>query len=245
MTPNEKQIDVLMRRHARPAEPAITGEHLDADEMNTFAEGSLPAAARARYVSHLASCGECRQQVAQFALAGGAVIRAESVVAERPRRRTFWEGVSALFAPRGLRYAAFAATLLIVAGIAFIALRRPPLSNDLVASKSESEQHPASAIQPPASSSNGATTETNTLPQQSNSPSTASTSSDQSGKRDADKLAEAAPPPSIMKEAPTAPAAETKKAGTESDLAKNQPSYAPPPPGDTGQPTSVGGVAAK
>ncbi|HXI23045.1 MAG TPA: hypothetical protein VNG71_04150 [Pyrinomonadaceae bacterium] len=245
MTPNDKQIDLLMRRHARTAEPEITGEHLDADEMNTFAEGKLPPAARARYVSHLASCIACRQQVAQIALAGGAVVRSESAVAERPRRRTFWEGVSALFAPRGLRYAAFAAVLLIVAGIAFIALRRPQPPNDLVASRTENEQHPASAIQPQANSANGAATEANTRPQQSNSPTNTSAGSNQSEKRDADKIAEAAPAPTMMKEAPPAPAVETKKAATESDLAKSQPSYAPPPPGETGQPASVGGVAAK
>jgi hypothetical protein len=244
MTPNDKQVDLLMRRHARTAEPEITGEHLDADEMNTFAEGMLPPMARARYVSHLASCGDCRQQVAQIALAGGAVIRAESPVAEGPRRRPFWQGVSAFFAPAGLRYAAFAAVLLIVAGIAYIALRRPRQPNDLVASRTESEQHPASAIQPPAGPANGAATEANTRPQLSNSPTTASTGSDQSEKRDADKYADA-PAPTTMKEAPPAPAVETKKAATGSDVAKDQTAYAPPPPGEASQPASVGGVAAK
>src|ERR1051326_5459518 len=107
MTPNDKQIDLLMRRHARTVAPAITGEHLDADAMNTFAEGALPPAARARYVSHLASCSECRQQVAQIALAGGGVIRAQGPVTEGARRRSFWHGVNTLFAPRALRYAAF------------------------------------------------------------------------------------------------------------------------------------------
>src|SRR2546423_8551411 len=162
--------------------------------MNTFTEGTLPPAARAQYVSHLAQCDHCRQQVAQIALAGGAVIRAESAVAERPRRRTFWQGVSAFLTPGGLRYAAFAAVLLIVAGIAFIALRRPQSPNDLVASRTESEQHPASAIQPPAGPANGAATEANTRPQLSKSPTTASTRSDQSAKRDADKYADAPAP---------------------------------------------------
>lgn len=245
MTPNDKQIDLLMRRHARTAGPEITGEHLDADELNTFAEGMLPPAARARYVSHLASCDECRQHVAQIALAGGAVVRAESPVSERPQRRPFWEGVSALFAPRGLRYAAFAAVLLIVAGIAFIALRRPQPPTELVASRTESDQHPASAIQPPAGPTNGAATDANTRPQQSNSPATTSIGSDKAEDRDAEKFAGASPAPLIMKEAPTAPAVEAKKAAPESDLAKSQPSYAPPPPGEAGQPTSVGGVAVK
>jgi hypothetical protein len=245
MTPNDSQMDVLLRRFASGAPGESLGEHLDADEMNTFAEGMLPPAARARYVSHLASCDECRQHVAQIALAGGAVIRAESPVSERPQRRPFWEGVSALFAPRGLRYAAFAAVLLIVAGIAFIALRRPQPSSELVASRTESDQHPASAIQPPAGATNGAATDANTRPQQSNSPATTSIGSDKAEDRDAEKLAEASPAPLAMKEAPTAPALEAKKAAPESDLAKSQPSYAPPPPGEAGQPTTVGGVAAK
>src|SRR2546423_6594006 len=213
--------------------------------MNTFAEGTLPPAARAQYVSHLAQCDHCRQQVAQIALAGGAVIRAESAVAERPRRRTVWQGASAFLTPGGLRYAAFAAMLLIVAGISFIALRRPPSPNELVASRTESEQHPASAIQPPAGPTNGPATESNTRPQLSNSPSTTSRGSDQSEKRDLDKFADAAPVPTTMKEAPPAPAVETRKAATGSDVAKDQPSYAPPPPGEAGQPASVGGVAAK
>jgi hypothetical protein len=245
MTPNDKQIDLLMRRQARTAEPEITGEHLDADEMNTFAEGVLPPAARAQYVSHLASCGECRQQIAQIAVAGGAVIRAESPVTERPQPRPFWQGVSALFAPRGLRYAAFAAVLLIVAGIAFIALRRPPAPDDLVASRTESEQHPASAVQPAAGPANGAATDANTRPQQSSSPTTTAIGSDKSEKRDLDKFADAAPPPTTMKEAPAAPELETKKAVTESDVARGQPSYAPPPPGEIASAAGSGGVAVK
>src|SRR2546423_5585575 len=161
--------------------------------MNTFAEGTLPPAARAQYVSHLAQCDHCRQQVAQIALAGGAVIRAESAVAERPRRRTVWQGASAFLTPGGLRYAAFAAVLLIVAGIAFIALRRPQSPNDLVASRTESEQHPASAIQPPAGPTNGAATESNTRQQLYNSPSTTSRGYVKYEIRDLAKLVEAVP----------------------------------------------------
>ena len=243
MTPNDKQIDLLMRRHARAAEPEVAGEHLDADEMNTFAEGALPIAARARYVSHLASCAECRQQVAQLAISSGVAVRTE--IGEARSRRSFWEGLGALFSPRVLGYAAFAAVLLTVAGIAFIALRRPHSANELVASRTESEQHPASAIQPPAGPANGAATEANTRPQQSNSPTTTAPGSAKSQAGDVDEFAETAPSPTTMKEAPTAPAVETKKAVGESDAAKSQPSYAAPPPGETGQPASVGGVAAK
>src|SRR5438045_5270225 len=235
MTPNDSQMEVLLRRFASGARGESLGDHLDPDEMNTFAESALPPAARARYVSHLAQCDHCRQQVAQLAISTGTVTRAENLVGG-PERRTFWQGVSAFFTPRGLRYAAFAAVLLIIAGIAFIALRRPQQPNDWVASRTESEQHPASAIQPPAGPANGAATEANTRPQLSNSPSTTSNGSDQSEKRDLDKFADAAPATGTMKEAPPAPAVETKKAATGSDVAKDQPSYASPPPGEAGQP---------
>jgi hypothetical protein len=243
MTPNDKQIDLLMRRYARAADNPTVGDHLDADEMNTFAQGALPPAARAQYVSHLASCVHCRQQVAQLALASGAIARAETSVVENPKHQTVWQSVGAFLSPRVLRYAGFAAVLLIAVGITFIALRRAPRPDDLVASRSEAEQHPATATQPPAGSSNEAATEANTnaRPQQYSSP---ARGAEESVKRDADKLAEAAPAPLLAKEAP-APTVEAKKPATESVTVTSEPSYASAPPAGAGQGTSVGGVAAK
>ena len=34
--------------------------HLDADELNSYAEGMVPAPARVRYTEHLADCDLCR-----------------------------------------------------------------------------------------------------------------------------------------------------------------------------------------
>jgi hypothetical protein len=243
MTPDDRQIDLLIRRYARGAEPRTAGDHLDADEMNTFAEGALPPAAQAQYVSHLAQCDQCRKQVAQLTISSGAMARAE--VAETPGRRPFWAGLNALFSPRVLRYAAFTAVLAIAAGITFIALRRPSRPNDMIAAGNQAEQHPSSALQPSASSSNGATAaDSNSRPQQSGSPSAVATGSDQFGRRDADRIAEAAPVPTITREAvPAAP--EAKKAPAESDVARDQPSYAPPPPGEAGKPASVAGTISQ
>ena len=78
MTSNDAQIDVLLRRYARKSPTNATTEHLDADELNAFAEGSLPAAARARYVSHLLDCDNCRQIVSQLTISSGAIVGAES-----------------------------------------------------------------------------------------------------------------------------------------------------------------------
>ena len=72
MSFEDTQIDVLLRRHAERARSNSAIEHLDADELNAFAEGSLPVAARSRCVSHLADCDDCRRLVSQLAIGAGA-----------------------------------------------------------------------------------------------------------------------------------------------------------------------------
>src|SRR6266576_2599955 len=147
MTSNDKQIDVLIRRYAQNASRATRGEHLDADETSAFAEGQLPAAARARYVSHLADCDQCRQMVSHLAITSGATIQAEPVA--ETGRRTLWRTFTGLLAVPSLRYAAFAAVLLIVAGVAYVALRRPSPRPELVAvNEPVAQQQPVSALKP-------------------------------------------------------------------------------------------------
>src|SRR5438067_1837593 len=122
MTPNDKQIDVLLRRYGKGHGETPVTEHLDADEMNSFAEGSLPAATRARYVSHLAECDRCRSEVTQLAISAGAVARAEQAVPEKVASPGFWHVLAGFFALPILRYAAFAAVVLIVAGVGVIVM---------------------------------------------------------------------------------------------------------------------------
>src|ERR1700737_3727769 len=81
MTSNDEQMDVLLRRFAGQSQGGSATEHLDADELAAFAEGSLPEAARIRYVSHLVDCDNCRQVVSQLAISGGAVVAAEAPAA--------------------------------------------------------------------------------------------------------------------------------------------------------------------
>ncbi|HEU0252048.1 MAG TPA: zf-HC2 domain-containing protein, partial [Pyrinomonadaceae bacterium] len=64
------EMDLLLRRLSRrqdesmpDADPNIAGEHFDADELNSYAENVLPAAARARYTEHLADCSSCRELI--------------------------------------------------------------------------------------------------------------------------------------------------------------------------------------
>ncbi|HEX3145327.1 MAG TPA: hypothetical protein VHQ64_15245, partial [Pyrinomonadaceae bacterium] len=125
MASNDEQIDLLMRRFATRTIGANGGSnHLDADEMNAFAEGVLPAPTRAYYVSHLADCDQCRRQVADLTIASGAVTRAEPTLVDKRAGLGVWASVTRLFAGPTLRYAAFAAMLVVVAGVSFVALRQ-------------------------------------------------------------------------------------------------------------------------
>jgi anti-sigma factor RsiW len=131
----DKEIDSLLRRHGRAgaggrgdgARAAEGAAHLDADELSAFAEGALPAAARLAAVSHLADCDECRAHVVLLSRAAGVEGEIEKRAAPagaepaRPARRRGW--LSALFAPRVLRYAAPALALCLVAAVSFVALR--------------------------------------------------------------------------------------------------------------------------
>ena len=85
---SNNEVDILLRSLARQrrdggvsnASPAGNGggslsDHLDADELNSYAEGVLPAAARARYTEHLADCDDCRGLVVGLSQAAGAGIR--------------------------------------------------------------------------------------------------------------------------------------------------------------------------
>jgi hypothetical protein len=134
------QIDRLLRRHARrgpeqSADVASTdaselgssgsSAHLDADELNAFAENALPAAARMRYSAHLADCDRCRKLATDLALASGVLNELEKAAGPRTASdKREWRGwIAALFAPAVLRYAASALVLVGVATIGFLVFR--------------------------------------------------------------------------------------------------------------------------
>lgn len=153
----DTELDRLLRRHARrtamsafPAPESAAsddgaathgagGAHLDADELNAYAEGALPATARARYMTHLADCDECRGLVTKLTLAAN-VATQPSAHATPAASRSWREWLAALFAPAVLRYAVPALALLAVVAVAFIATRERRQAN-LVA---QSEQRQAS-----------------------------------------------------------------------------------------------------
>src|SRR3989442_6503494 len=126
------EIDLLLRSLARSGrddspmesthENRALSDHLDADELNCFAEGVVPAPARARYIAHLADCESCRGFVVNLTQASGAAARYETL--EQQTGSGFWRKMAALFSPPVLRYAVPALALTAVIAISFFALRQ-------------------------------------------------------------------------------------------------------------------------
>ena len=141
-TDNDK-MGVLLRDLARrekaaaspdsfgPGSPSVkaarTGDgspsqHMDADELNSYAENALPEMTRARYTAHLADCTTCRKIVTELTLASGASTAVRRV--EKQASASLWEKFSAFFSPQVWRYAIPALALFAVIAVTFIALRR-------------------------------------------------------------------------------------------------------------------------
>ncbi len=146
---NNNAVDLLLRslsRRERDESPAderdafIAGrpgsevalEHLDADELNLYAEGVLPAPARARYAEHLADCGICRRMVVGLAQAAGTAVRYETV--SQQSGVGFWQSFAAIFSLPVLRYALPALVLTGVIAIGLLALRQQS-GNEFMASR--------------------------------------------------------------------------------------------------------------
>jgi hypothetical protein len=116
------EMDLLLRRLGRRDDAAVPEDHLDADELSSYAENALPAAARARYTVHLAECSRCRSLVAQLSSSAGVVTTTDSAAVPEPSG--FRKFLASLFTPMVLRYAAPALGLIVVAAIGFVVLRR-------------------------------------------------------------------------------------------------------------------------
>jgi len=151
---NQNEIDLMLRTLARaeknPTQSRISSrgdgaapsDHLDADELNSYAEGLVPEPARVRYTEHLADCAVCRGIVVDLTQAAGASARHE--VAEARSESSFWQKLAALFAPSVLRYAVPVLLLTVVIGIGLFALRRQG-ENALVARNEQVAVQPAPA----------------------------------------------------------------------------------------------------
>ena len=115
-------MDLLLRRLGRRSETSASTDHLDADELSSYAENVLPPAARARYTEHLAECARCRDLVVQLSSAAGVVVAQETAKAVGPSvLRKF---LASLFSPMVLRYAVPALGLVVVAAIGLMVSRQ-------------------------------------------------------------------------------------------------------------------------
>ena len=232
MTPNDAQIDILLRRYAGRAEGSPATEHLDADEMNAFAEGRLPAAARSRYVSHLADCHDCRQLASQLAVTAGPAASAASVTAIETKTDSWREKLAAFFKPPTLRYAAFAVVLVAAVATVFVVVRRPRDSS-LVAQNESRSTAPNSAANHSEESAlktdqNGQAL-TKALPSASQS---AQNPGADLKKQDVSPSQVSPPKPAEGTIASTADRPITAKEAAKLPAAEPVPAFAPPPPGE-------------
>lgn len=134
----KNEIDLLLKRLGRGQSERVPdgSNHLDADELSSYAENALPPATRLRYTEHLAECAPCRELVVQLSAAAGVV------VAEEPARVSAPAGLrkffASLFSPMVLRYAVPAMGVLVVAVIGLIVFRQG--GGDFMAKRSASER---------------------------------------------------------------------------------------------------------
>ena len=242
MTPNDAQIDLLLRRHAGqarseqgvPAMGDLATAHLDADELNSFAEGSLPAAARVRYVSHLADCDDCRKAASQLTISGGAVVAVEAK--REPQGYAWWKSLAGWFSPFNLRYAAFAAVLVAVVGVAFL-VRQQQRERNFIARNESTNQPQDTVTRAPGSAPPAGLVqaEKDAGDNKSVAPSTgvATPVVNQPAAKAAEDSAQPPPPPKPAKETGEGTPVLAAKKAAEPGTVQRSPTYAPPPPGET------------
>src|SRR5207253_3367121 len=242
MSFEDAHIDVLLRRHAERARSNSAIEHLDADELNAFAEGSLPVAARSRCVSHLADCDDCRQLVSQLAVSAGAVAKAASAGAPARAHASWLEKLGAFFRPPALRYVAFAAVVVAAVGIAFLVMRQMQQNRESTLVVQNEQPSQARADSTKSEETAKATSEKNAVANNNLTitPAEPTPQSRLNLEREESKTLanpQAAPKPQKETDEPVALA---DKKITETEVAESKPAYAPPPPQE-----SPGRVATK
>src|SRR5205807_7685795 len=207
-------------------------EHLDADELNAFAEGSLPVAARSRCVSHLADCDDCRRLVSQLAISAGAVVTAEIAGAAATAHVSSVEKLGAFSRPPTLRYAAFAAVVVAAVGIAFLVMRQMQQNRESTLVVQNEQPSQARADSTKSEETAKATSEKNAVANNNLTitPAEPTPQSRLNLEREESKTLanpQAAPKPQKETDEPVALA---DKKITETEVAESKPSYAPPPP---------------
>lgn len=149
------EMDRLLRRYARRKGETLRAaqdadddsktkpddsSHLDADEMNAYAENALPEAARSRYFAHLADCDSCRKLVTELSLAASVSNEGKArVAALEIKPPTSWRTwLAAIFSPPVLRYGVPALALFAVVIVAIVATRSRRDTGSVALNKDES-----------------------------------------------------------------------------------------------------------
>jgi hypothetical protein len=142
---DDQGMELLLRRHAQRNLRASNGHgtageassaHLDADELNAFAENALPKAARERYFSHLADCPSCRKLATALVTTAATTAGGAEAAHGKAQRGSFWQMLATLVSLPVMRYGVPVLTVLILSVVAFVVLR-PGQRNDSVALKTE------------------------------------------------------------------------------------------------------------
>src|SRR6266536_4296064 len=119
---NEGEGNVRSARAGAGSPDDPMAAHLDPDELNSFAEGVLPAATRMLYTAHLADCVPCRKIVAQLAMASG--LSVQQIQTEKAPKGNLWRYFASIFTPSVMRYAVPALSLVILAAIGLVWFRQ-------------------------------------------------------------------------------------------------------------------------
>src|SRR5690349_11393393 len=141
------EIDLLLRRMGRRdhdvARSVADDRHLDTDELSSYAQNALPAAARARYTEHLAECATCRRLVTELSLSLGAATTSVAIADEPSGLKKF---LASLLSPLVMRYAIPALGVIVVMVVGFVVLRQQRQQQghgELVAQLEEAKPAPA------------------------------------------------------------------------------------------------------
>ncbi len=234
-------MDRLLRRYARrkgetlratqdSASDATTksgsGSHLDADEMNAYAENALPEAARSRYFAHLADCDSCRKLVTELAIAASISNEGKArVAALEIKPPTSWrKWLAAIFSPPVLRYGVPALALFgVLVVVAIVATRSQRDAGSVAQNKDESRYSPTT-IAPAANPATANTTATGTVESHGNSNTAAL--ADEQGQIQPGVMATPLPAKDAPKEVDAAPAVSqeevAKSTTARADDAKNK-----------------------
>jgi hypothetical protein len=171
-------MDRLLRRYARRSGEALGAGleqkrdapeanntvHLDADELNAYAEGALPENARSRYFAHLADCDTCRKLVTDLTLAtsladeGKARVAATAVSPSRSWR----DWLASIFSSPVLRYGVPALALFAIIVVAIVATRTQREASFVAQNDRDEKNYARSATANSSSSAQTTTTDATT-----------------------------------------------------------------------------------